>query len=94
VKGWEVKPSEKVYWLKVCASVVVAVICVVLQVYIYIDSTLVFAFGALIYFVISDLLATFMKLERGHGFKIGIGAYIFTWLMVWTLLYTVMRTVA
>jgi len=86
------KQSEKVYWLKIVASVVVAIACVVLQVYVHIDSTLVFAFGALIYFIISDLLATFMKVERGHGFKIGIGAYIFTWLMVWTLLYTILMT--
>jgi hypothetical protein len=88
------KQSEKIYWLKAGASVVVAVLCVVLQVYIHIDSGLVFAFGALIYMVISDLLANLMKVERGHGFKIGIGAYIFTWLMVWTLLYTILKTSA
>jgi hypothetical protein len=88
------KQSEKIYWLKVGASVAVAILCVVLQVYIQIDGGLVFAFGALIYMVISDLLATLVKVERGHGFKIGIGAYIFTWLMVWTLLYTILKPAA
>ncbi len=88
------KQSEKIYWLKVAASIGVAVLCVVLQIYVRMEGSLVFAFGVPIYMVISDLLATFMKVQRGHAFKIGIGAYIFTWLMAWTLLYTILKSAA
>jgi hypothetical protein len=48
--------------------------------------------GTLLYLSSSDLLSGYLKLDRGHGLKVGVGAYIFIWVMVWTLLYTVFRT--
>jgi hypothetical protein len=48
--------------------------------------------GTLLYLASSDLLSGFFKLDRGHGLKIGVGAYIFIWVMIWTLFYTVFKT--
>jgi len=86
------KQSEKLYWTKVGIALVAAVVCVGLQVYLNMDGVLVFMLGALLYLASSDLLSGLFKLERGHGLKVGIGAYIFVWVMAWTLLYTVFRT--
>ena len=85
------KTSEKVYWIKVAIAVFAALACVSLQVYFRIDGALVFMLGTLIYLISSDVLSNMMKLDRGHGLKIAIGAYIFVWLMTWTLLYTIIR---
>jgi hypothetical protein len=86
------KPSEKLYWIKVGLAFVAAVLCVALQTFGNIEGTLVFMLGTLLYLASSDLLSGWLKLDRGHGLKVGIGAYIFIWIMTWTLLYTVFRT--
>jgi len=86
------KPSEKLYWIKAGLALIAAILCFTLQVYVKIDGTLVFMLGTLLYLVSSDLLSGYLKLDRGHGLKVGVGAYIFVWIMVWTLLYTVFRT--
>jgi len=79
------------YWLKVGVSIIAAVLCVILQVYVKLDGSMVFLLGSAFYIVSSDSLSNYLKLEKGHGIKIGIGAYIFTWIMVWTILYTYLR---
>jgi hypothetical protein len=86
------KPSEKLYWIKTGLAFVAAILCVVLQIYVNMDGTLVFMLGTLLYLASSDLLSGFFKLDRGHGLKIGVGAYIFIWVMTWTLFYTVFKT--
>ncbi len=85
------KTSEKVYWIKVAIAILASIICVSMQVYFGIDGTLVFMLGTVIYLISSDVLSSVMKLDRGHGLKIAIGAYIFVWLMTWTLLWTITR---
>jgi hypothetical protein len=85
------KPSEKLYWIKVGLAFVAAVLCVALQVFVIKDGTLVFMLGILLYLASSDLLSGWLKMDRGHGLKVGVGAYIFIWIMMWTLLYTVFR---
>ena len=86
------KASEKLYWVKVGLAFFAAVACIIIQVYLKLDGTLVFMLGTLLYLVSSDALSGIFHLDRGHGLKIGIGAYIFVWLMIWTLLYTVIQT--
>ncbi len=86
------KPSEKLYWIKAGLALVAALLCFSLQTYFAIEGTLVFLLGALLYLATSDALSSYFKLERGHGLKVGAGAYIFIWIMVWTLLYTVSQT--
>ena len=85
------KPSEKLYWIKVGLALVAAVLCVALQVFGKIDGTLVFMLGTLLYLASSDLLSGWLKMDRTHGLKVGVGAYIFIWMMAWTLLYTIFR---
>jgi hypothetical protein len=85
------KASEKVYWIKAGFSIISAVLSFSLQQYFGVDGSLIFMIGALVYLAFSDILSTIMKLDRNHGLKIGIGAYIFLWITAWTLLYTVYR---
>jgi zinc transporter ZupT len=85
------KPSEKLYWIKVSIALVAAFLCVALQIYVNIDGALVFMLGVLLYVASSDLLSGWLKLNKGHGLKVGVGAYVFIWVMMWTLLYTVFK---
>jgi hypothetical protein len=85
------KPSEKLYWIKAGIALVAAVACVFLQVNLNMEGTLVFMLGTLLYLAASDVLSGVFKLGRGHGLKVGVGAYVFIWIMTWTLLYTVFR---
>jgi hypothetical protein len=86
------KPSEKLYWTKAGIALVAALACVFLQVNLKMEGTLVFMLGTLLYLAASDVLSGVFKLERGHGLKVGVGVYVFIWIMTWTLLYTVFRT--
>jgi hypothetical protein len=86
------KSSEKLYWFKAGLALVAAVLCFSLQTYFAIEGTLVFLLGALLYLATSDALSSYFKLERSHGLKVGVGAYVFIWIMLWTLLYTMSRT--
>ncbi len=86
------KTSEKMYWIKVGVAVLAGFLCMGLQVFVKLDGNIVFLLGTLIYLGASDLLSSALKLERGHGLKIAIGAYLFTWVMTWALLYTVVNS--
>jgi len=86
------KPSEKMYWIKVFLAVVAAVLCVGLQVYANVDGTLVFLIGVLLYMGASEVLSNVFKLDKSHGLKVGVGAYVFIWVMLWTLLFTISKT--
>jgi hypothetical protein len=33
-----------------------------------------------------------MEIDRTRSLKIGVGAFLFVWVMVWTLAYTVVQT--
>jgi hypothetical protein len=87
------KPSEKLYWIKAGLALMAGVICVLLQINLNMEGTLVFMLGTLLYLAASDVLSGVFKLERGHGLKVGVGAYVFIWVMTWTLLYTVFKTI-
>ena len=86
------KPSEKVYWIKVGLAFIVALLCAGMQIYANVEGTLVFLLGALLYMVTSELLSNLYHLDKSHGLKVGIGAYVFIWIMTWTLIYTVFHT--
>ena len=86
------KPSEKMYWIKVGLALVAALLCGGLQIYANVEGTLVFLIGVLLYMGASELLSSVFKMDKSHGLKVGVGAYVFIWVMVWTLLYTVSKT--
>ena len=85
------KTTEKVYWIKWGVSVVVSVLSWAIQLYFKQDGSLVLLIGVLFYLSFSDFLSKTYKLERIHGLMVGIGAYLFTWVMLWTLLWTVFK---
>jgi hypothetical protein len=84
------KPSDQIYWIKIGLAVVLALFSIFVQTFIKLDGVIAFLIGVTIYLALSDLLAMYMKIERQRGFKIGVGAFIFVWLMSWTLFYTVL----
>ncbi|MFP3950605.1 MAG: hypothetical protein ACLFVP_00450 [Candidatus Bathyarchaeia archaeon] len=87
------KNSEKIWWMKVASALVMGGVCLSLQVLVGIQGIYAFFLGTAIYMGLSDLLATTMKVERQRSLKIGIGAFIFTWLTTWTFLYTLIQVV-
>ena len=86
------KVSEKVWWTKIAAAIGVAIVSVVLQVYFNLRGETTFMLGTVIYLGLSDVLSNMNGVERSRGLKIGIGAYLFTWITSWVLFYTIIRT--
>jgi hypothetical protein len=86
------KKSERIWWLKIVAALILAVICVFIQTYFTLPGITVLMLGIILYLGLSDLFAITMKVDRRRSFKIGVGVFIFTWLTVWTLLYTLIQT--
>lgn len=84
------KDSEKVYWMKVGCAIIVAIITTILKSYLGFDGTVAFMLGGTIYIMFSEVLAIFMKMDRAKTLKIGIGAFIFIWVVFWTLLNTIL----
>jgi len=77
------------YWIKAGFAVLAGIFSYSIQNYLNLDGSIVFMLGALVFLAFSDLLSAILKLERNHALKIGIGAYLFTWIITWTILYTV-----
>jgi len=85
-------PSDKIWWIKVAASIAVAWISLVLQGYLGGAST--FLMGVIVYIFLSNVISKVMGVDTYRGLKIGVGAYFFTWLTVWILLNTYLTTYA
>jgi hypothetical protein len=90
--GRDVKNAEKVWWIKVGASIGVALVTLAFQVYMGFTGETAFMVGVIIYIMISEVSAYFMEIDRTRSLKIGVGAFLFVWVMVWTLAYTVVQT--
>jgi hypothetical protein len=86
------KVSEKVWWTKIAAAFGVAIVSVVLQVFFNLRGETTFMLGTVIYLGVSDVLSNMNGVERSRGLKIGIGAYLFTWITSWVLFYTIFQT--
>ena len=88
------KTSEKIWWTKLAGAVPAAILCLVVQTYFNVTGTTAFMIGVLLYVIMSDLLARRNGMDPMRGLKIGVGAFLFTWVTVWALLYTLMQTMA
>lgn len=86
------KNAEKVWWIKVVASIGVALVTLAFQVYMGFTGETAFMVGVVLYIIISEASAYVMEVERVRSLKIGVGAFLFVWVMVWTLAYTVVQT--
>ncbi len=85
------KTTERIYWIKWGISLIASVLSWALQVYVKLDGTMVLLIGAVFYMSLSDYLSHKYGLERIHGLMVGVGAYLFTWIMIWTLLWTLVK---
>jgi hypothetical protein len=90
--GRDVKNAEKVWWIKVGASIGVALVTLAFQVYMGFTGETAFMVGVVLYVMISEVSAYVMEIDRTRSLKIGVGAFLFVWVMVWTLAYTVLQT--
>jgi hypothetical protein len=83
-----VKPSEQVYWLKTVGAVLTGGVCMYLEAFIGLEEGLTVLVGIAIYIALSEVLAILTKVDRNRTLRIGIGAFLFLWILVWTLLNT------
>ena len=86
------KAAEKIWWTKIAAAVGVAIVTLVMQVVFNLMGTTSFMLGVIIYLGLSDLLSNMNGVERTRGLKIGVGAFLFTWITSWVLFYTIVQT--
>jgi hypothetical protein len=84
-------PAEKIWWTKVIASIGVAWLTLAFQLYFNLSDIVSLMAGVIIYLLLSDVLSSFMGVERLRSLKIGVGVYFFTWLTAWILLNTYLR---
>ncbi len=80
------KTSEQVYWIKVVGAVLTGVICLFLNKSLGLQEHIILMAGITIYLFLSEALAIVTKINRNRTIKIGIGAFLFIWMLVWTLL--------
>jgi hypothetical protein len=85
-------PAEKIWWIKVAASIAVAWISLMIQGYL--GGITTFLMGVIVYIFLSNVVANVMGVDTYRGLKIGVGAYFFTWLTIWILLNTYLTTYA
>lgn len=62
--------------------------CFYLNRYLGLNEHIALMSGLTLYIVLSEGLATVAEVERDRTLKIGIGAFIFLWILIWTLLNT------
>jgi hypothetical protein len=81
------KASEKVYWIKSALGLITGGICFYAQ-SIGMQGQLAFMIGATLFIAYSEALAILVKVDRNRTIKIGLGAFLFLWILTWTLLNT------
>jgi len=86
------KLSERIYWIKAASAIVVGLLCTAIQHYVGLDGAIVFTIGSIVYIVFSEVLAMVLKFDRNRAVRVGIGAFIFLWMLTWTLFHTILLT--
>lgn len=80
------KTSEKVYWIKAGGGVLTGVVSHYLLTQMGLQDYFVLMIGLSLFASISEGLSISTKIERDRSLKIGMGAFLFLWLISWTLL--------
>lgn len=62
--------------------------CFCLNKYLGLNEYITLMAGLTLYIALSEGLAVITEIERDRTLKIGIGAFIFLWMIAWTLLNT------
>ena len=63
-------------------------LCFCLNHYLGINEHITLIAGLVLYIALSEGLAIVTEIERERTLKIGVGAFIFLWMLSWTLLNT------
>ncbi len=84
------KTSDKVYWIKVGGAVIMGILATLLNKYFGLEGNTTFMLGITIYIIFSEALAIVIKMDRSRTLRIGIGAFLFIWVVVWTILNTIL----
>jgi hypothetical protein len=63
-------------------------VCFYLNRYLGLQEHITLMAGLTLYIALSEGLAVITEIERDRTIKIGIGAFIFLWMLSWTLLNT------
>ena len=82
------RKSEQVYWIKAAAALINGGLCFCLNKYLGLNEYITLMAGLTLYIALSEGLAVITEIERDRTLKIGIGAFIFLWMIAWTLLNT------
>ncbi|MBN2334039.1 hypothetical protein JXL21_00670 [Candidatus Bathyarchaeota archaeon] len=82
------KTSEQIYWIKVVGALVTGGVCTYLQRSLGLQGHIALMAGTTLYIALSEGLAMITKVDRNRTIKIGIGAFLFLWILVWVLLNT------
>lgn len=82
------KQSEKVYWIKALLGLTTGVITFYVQSGLGLQGELALMTGTVLYIGYSEAAAKLFGIERDRTIKIGLGAFLFLWMLSWTLLNT------
>jgi hypothetical protein len=85
--------TDKLYWTKVLMATIIGAVFSLAQLAIPLSGITFLVLGFTAYVLLSDLLSRLFGVEKGKALKIGIGAYIFTWLTVWVVIFTLLHPV-
>jgi len=77
-----------VYWIKAVAALINGGLCFYLNNNLGLNGQITLMAGLTLYIALSEGLAVVTDIERDRTLKIGIGAFIFLWMLSWTLLNT------
>ena len=82
------KQTEKIYWIKAMLGLVTGLITFYIQSGLGLQGELALMSGTVLYIGYSEVAAKLFDVDRDRTIKIGMGAFLFLWMLVWTLLNT------
>lgn len=82
------KQSEKIYWIKALLGLSTGFITFYVQSGLGLQGELALMSGTVLYIGYSEALAKLFGIERDRTIKIGLGSFLFLWMLSWTLLNT------
>jgi len=85
-------PADKLYWAKAAIAVFVGILMTFLQEIAPLSGLSIISLGLLLNFLLAESVGRKLKVDRSKAWKIGIGAYMFTWILVWILTYTLIKS--
>jgi len=85
------KATDKMYWTKVLMATIIGAVFSLAQLAVPLSGIAFLTIGIAAYVLLSDLLGRLFGVEKGQALKIGIGAYIITWLTAWIVIFTLLH---